>query len=92
MFIEKSYRESLHQNQVHPFVLGTAKKAGQILVRTSQHAKTGFQPDIMAMSGGLNLRRPFNGLRNRPPATFLRERQFVSKLRQKMESVSLQNW
>src|SRR2546425_4098142 len=32
-----------------------SRKTGQVLVRTLRHAKTGFQPDKMAMSGGLKL-------------------------------------
>src|SRR5437879_13575735 len=33
-----------------------SRKTGQVLVRTLRHEKTGFQPDKMAMSGGLKLR------------------------------------
>src|SRR5207302_4113745 len=32
-----------------------SRKTGQVLVRTLRHEKTGFQPDKMAMSGGLKL-------------------------------------
>src|SRR5207253_890757 len=40
-----------------------SQKTGQVLVRTLRHAKAGFQPDKMAMSGGLKLPTPVCGSR-----------------------------